>query len=105
MRILKATLNLLGGDRPGIHHMDAIEHEGQVWLVPEWLDFHAEGVTMPARIVSLATIPHDRTSVAGMEIVVSFPVPAAVFFGSLREDAERSYTVIERPDIRLLVRH
>ena len=105
MKILKATLNLIGGNQPGIHHMDAIEYEGQVWLVPEWLDFHADGVTMPTRIVSLANIPHDRTSVPGMEIVVSFPVPAGVFFGSLREDAERSYTVVERPDIRLPILH
>ena len=105
MKIFKAMLTLQGGTTPGIHKMDAIEFEGHVWLVPEWIDFHAEGITMPARIVSLANIPHERTTAPGMEVVVSFPLPAAVFAGTLKEDLERKYTVVEKPNIRLPIRH
>lgn len=105
MTILKAFLTLQGGDTPGVHTMDVIEHEGQLWLVPEWFDYHAEGITMPVRIVSLSNIPHERTTARGMEVVVSFPLPAAVFAGKLKEDLERKYTIVEKPNIRLPIRH
>jgi hypothetical protein len=63
MKILKAVV-ILGGDTHEIHKADVIEHAGQFWIVPEWLDNIALGVTMPRRIISLATCLIKGTRVA-----------------------------------------
>ena len=81
--------------------MDAIELDGSLWLVPEWLDFPDEKMIMPARMVCLATIPHERVDAAYHHIVVSGPVPKSVLDGQAPPELESQYLVIERPDIRL----
>ncbi len=42
----------------GIYEIDTIEHEGMLWLVPEWLDTPRKGWSRPARIVCLSLLEH-----------------------------------------------
>lgn len=87
----------------GVHNivmMDVIEHQGGFWLVPEWLDNRAQQVTMPVRIVSLETLPHQRTR-GRPEFVVNDPVPKYVFDGHVPPEQATKYIVVERPDIRI----
>ena len=105
MTALQAAVIILddageGGPTQTISIMDVIEFDGQVWLVPEWLDIPDEKVTMPVRIVLLDVIPHERGT-ASPQIVVSGPVPKSVFEGRIPPELESQYVVIERPDIRL----
>jgi hypothetical protein len=97
--IRKATI-IVQSD--GLHHieiMDVIEFEGQFWLVPEWLDNTSLEVTMPVRIISLATIRHSR-SAGYPEFVVEDPIPKSVFDGLIQSPEARGFVVRERPDIR-----
>jgi hypothetical protein len=59
MKILKALV--IGVDDGGISKCDAIEFDGKLWLVPRWLDFPAQGLTKPARLVRFDTLLHQAT--------------------------------------------
>jgi len=84
-----------------IHKMDVIEFDGKFWLVPEWIDSPDKKVTMPARIVLLDVIPHERSQGKDYQFIVSGSVPKSVFEGRVPPELEDQYVVIERPDIRL----
>lgn len=84
-----------------IHVVDVIEYDNKLWLVPEWLDYTDAKVTMPARIVCLDLLRHERPPSDDQDIVVSDPIPKSVFDGHVPPGIENQYLVIERPDIRL----
>jgi hypothetical protein len=86
------------GTGGSVSSMDVIEHKDYFWLVPEWLDYTSQGVSKPVRIVSLKTIPHEK-SVGDPGFVVSGPVPKSVFEGQIPPGQEQLYIVIESPDI------
>jgi hypothetical protein len=101
----KATLILHGGPQPGVHHMDVIEFDGRLWLVPEWKDYRESGHTMPARMVSLENIPHSaHLQTKGTQVTVSFPLPWDVFDGSITSDDDRTYVILEAPNIAMTIR-
>jgi hypothetical protein len=95
MKILTTAVIIDGG----IQSMDTIEHEGAFWLVPEWLDFPARGVSMPRRIVSLATLRHEKMS-GNPDFVVGDPVPRFVFDGEIPSQLKHMYIVRDLPEIR-----
>jgi hypothetical protein len=94
VKIYKAMV-IVGGD---VCLMDVIEYAGGFWLVPKWLDYPAQKVTKPVRIVSLATLPHQRGR-ASPEFVVDGPVPKYVFDGRVPSSEAGKYIVVEAPDI------
>jgi hypothetical protein len=97
MKIQKATVVI----DSSIYKADVIEFEGRYWLVPEWLDMPAQGVSMPRRIISLEAIPHQHTPGVDPEFVVNVPVPRAVFEGRAQSQGERQFVVRELPEIRV----
>lgn len=101
MKKAKLVIHDPEGPNNSIFEMDVIEHEGHAWLVPRWLDYQADKVTMPERIILLDVIPHSKTEAPGMEYVINSPVPKAVFDGHVPPELEGQYVVIEAPDIRL----
>ncbi len=102
MTALKATVILSDDDGKGgeIQRVDVIKLEGQAWHVKEKLDYTDAKVAMPARIVLLDVIPHQRGT-ASPQFVVNGPVPKSVFEGRIPPGLESQYVVIERPNIRL----
>lgn len=101
MTIYKALLIIRTDGTHDIELMDVIEFDGKFWLVPEWLDNPSLGMTMPARIVSLATIGHNR-STGNPQFTVEDPIPRSVFEGSIPSPEEaHGFVVLERPAIRL----
>ena len=96
MKILKTMVTIDGM----IESMDTIEHEGSFWLVPEWLDLPARGISMPRRIVSLATLRHERTN-GNPDFVVNDPVPRFVFDGEVPSQIKHMYIVRDLPEIRV----
>ncbi|WP_169731733.1 hypothetical protein [Sphingomonas jaspsi] len=83
----------------GLCEMDVIEHDGEHWLVPEWLQHTKEGWMTPIRIIRLIGLQHQRGTVWG-DFLVNDPIPEAVIEGRLPKGPSR-YTVVERPDIRV----
>lgn len=82
-----------------VYDMDTIEFEGQLWLVPAWIDSQDDKWTRPVRIINLSKLPHDSF---GDGYFLKSPLPAALHAETL--DAPPSipgYEVIELPDIIL----
>ena len=82
---------------------DVIEHEGKLWLVPEWLPGPSAGIERPARIVCLDGLPlgkpgpqyQDRT-----DWFLATPLHTDVLEG---RRVSQNPLVIERPEIHLRV--
>lgn len=87
-------------DDGSIYKMDTIEHEGKMWLVPEWLDNARGGWRKPARIICLDVLPHQRTPGGPADFVLNAGIPKAVCDGQLPQQQEDLYVVIEAPDIK-----
>ena len=84
----------------GLYRMDTIEHEGQFWLVPEWIDTPRKGWSQPARIVCLSLIAHQPLPLGGeVRFVVTNPIPKSVLTGQIQPRLTTQYVVIERPAI------
>jgi hypothetical protein len=61
MKILKAVVQ--STDNGSIYQIDVIEHDNKLWLVPQWLDIPAAGVSKPARIIWMDTLPHQKNEI------------------------------------------
>jgi hypothetical protein len=81
-----------------LHKVDTIEHEGGFWLVPHWLDMPAQGVTMPNRIIRLASIPHAPM---GPNFVIDGTLPKELFEVQTPKQPVGGYEYYELPDIRI----
>jgi hypothetical protein len=98
MRVRKATV-ILSAEVSEVHIVDVIEHEGQFWLVPEWLENPIQRLRRPMRIVSLSRLPHQRMRNADPEFVVNDAIPKSVFDGQIPPGQAETYLVVELPDI------
>lgn len=87
----------------GLEEGDAIEHEGKLWLVPEWLDYLEKGIAKPARIVRFDLLPHQKASLLGCDYVLNFQVPKDVLEGRSRFEGGISFEVVEAPDIQVRI--
>ena len=96
---LKARLvkNLEGANQHD--QCDVVEHNGEYWLVPQWIESDRPRSKRPARMVSLKTIPHEKTR-GQHEFRISDPLPKWLFDGSPRPRGEqRPFVVLEYPEI------
>jgi hypothetical protein len=50
IKVFKIAVIIEEGD---LHRLDAIEHEGRIWLVPEWIPGPMPGTVSPARIICM----------------------------------------------------
>jgi hypothetical protein len=97
---MKYKKTLVGCDNGTVYHVDTIEHQGKLWLVPEWLASPDAGWTKPARIVRLDTLHHDAIDGDfGFDYILIGSMPKAVLDGQLSPETSTSFEVIEKPDI------
>jgi len=94
-KILK-TFVILGSE---IHITDTIEHEGKLWLVPIWLDTPDGKWTMPARIIRLDTLAHQKMS-GQADFVLSGPMPKELFADQTPKTPIPGFEYHELPAIR-----
>jgi hypothetical protein len=98
MDLLRALVAFEG--EPALFGMDAIEYQGKAWLVPEWIQQQGSEYAMPARIIQIDNLQHQRIpkdSGAPYQFSLSAPIPKAVCEGRDPKSAERGYIVVERP--------
>lgn len=79
----------------------AIEHNGELWLVPNWVPHPDKGYTAPERMIPLArfeyqTIGHPEE----LNLLITGKVPSTLFFGPIPSTMRQLFGVLERPDIR-----
>jgi hypothetical protein len=99
MKILKV---LVGLDDGTIVKVDAIEYEGGLWLVPQWLDVPAQRVTKPARLIRMDVLQHQRMPPTyKADFVLNAGMPKALFDCSAPLKSALGYEVRELPEISL----
>jgi hypothetical protein len=90
MRLLKSLVAI---GTTGICEVDTIEHEGKLWLVPEWIDGHpSKGFSTPARAIRIDSLPRSGTL---DRPVLYDPIPQDVFDGKVTGQFE----VVELPNL------
>jgi hypothetical protein len=99
MKLLKTMVSL---KNQGIVLCDTIEHEGELWLVPEWIDgVPKEGYSKPARIICLTSLRHGG-GFGKADFVLNDPIPKDIWTGLVPPESATPYTMIESPDITVL---
>jgi hypothetical protein len=98
MALRKLIFQTLEGG--GLFIGDVIEHQGKLWLVPEWLAGPTKGTARPARIICLDGLPLSKRSQHQdhADWALSTPLSTEILEG---REASQSPLVIERPDIFL----
>ncbi len=77
MKLLKATV----AHEDGLYEYDCLQIDGDLWLVPEWLDDTPDqGKSSPARALRATLLPHSWGF--GNRPVLRDPIPKAVLDGT-----------------------
>jgi hypothetical protein len=95
MKILKALIS----DGSNMGECDAIEYEGGLWLVPQWLEAPFEGYKIPARIIRFDTLKHHKNKFLNFDFQLQHTIPQAVLDGQ----TSAGYEIREKPDIRFSI--
>jgi hypothetical protein len=87
----------------GLFECDALELDGLLWLVPDWLQNVEEGWMMPERMIRLTgAVPYQATPGGPFgDYIVNDPIPADVLEGKGAKAGEVQFEVVERPNIRI----
>lgn len=89
-------------DGTSIFPVDAIEHEGHVWIVTRWLASPSKEWRTPERIIRVLNIPlRDMRDIPlrQADFSLGFPLPKVLFEERPQLPAEQ-YVVIEHPPLR-----
>lgn len=89
-------------DGTSIFDLPAIEHQGKLWLVPQWLE-STDGVWIrPALIISTENLHVQDLRGKGhaADFAVNAPIPKAVLEGRVRSPEAAGYVMVERPELR-----
>src|ERR1700689_2871067 len=70
---------------------DVVEHNGEYWLVPQWIESDRPRSKRPARMVSLKTIPHEKTR-GQHEFRIRDPPPSRALVMGLTADGAQSFS-------------
>ena len=103
MKIMKTLVTLIDLDAQGqMLDVDTIEHEGKLWLVPEWIDTLDGKWTKPTRIICLAGLPVEKgTPQTGVDYVLQFPMTKAILNGQAPTESSHAFVFVEDPPIEI----
>jgi hypothetical protein len=83
--------------------MRAIEHEGDFWLVPGWIESDVEEYIAPERMISLKGLSYQdlrKRPNRPADFVVQTPIPKSVFESHVSPEEVEKYTILMRPPLR-----
>jgi hypothetical protein len=96
MSILKAMIAV--GSQ--LHKIDAIEHDGKLWIVPYWFDIPERGVTKPGRIIRVDTLrTQDVRGGQFGDVVVHDPLPKEILEMNCPEQMLKQFEYVDHPNI------
>jgi hypothetical protein len=90
-RTINVTLHIEGD--AALYQCNAIEHEGEVWLVPNWIPSPAEGYAIPERMIPLRRFRHQMFENRSGDLLINIPVPRALIDGPLSPELKSSIGV------------
>jgi hypothetical protein len=92
---------MAGSDDGSIYQIDVIEHDNKLWLVPQWYDVPAQGVSKPARIIRMDTLPHQKPSGPHREYILNVPIPTALLNLPTPKQPVPGFEIQEMPEITM----
>lgn len=81
--------------------VQAIEYQGQLWLVSGWIELPAKAVSKPVRLIPLDPLLHQRVSDPGFDIVVNAGLPRQLFDPEVPTELRNRFQILEGPDIEI----
>jgi hypothetical protein len=94
-------LKVFVSDGTSIFTVDAIGHDGRLWLVLRWLCPPSKEWREPERIICLSGLPYQDLRGTGQPADYSLPVPLPKhLFGDTPLLPSEEYLVVEHPHIR-----
>jgi hypothetical protein len=106
------TFKVLVGFEDGtLGECGAIEYEGAIWLVPNWLPFPGEGYAKPERMIRLDQFQYRHFAepvtgpgpFAGADFAINDPLPKQLLTGELTPQLKSRYVVLDKPDAKFRV--
>jgi hypothetical protein len=82
----------------------AIRHEGEIWLVPDWIRSPRGRSAKPLRMIPLSKFRHKvfpQTSEAFADYGIDGLVPKALFDLQVSAPLSPAFGVLERPDVKI----
>lgn len=80
--------------------METFEHEGALWLAPEWIEYPEQGWMRPVRIVSLATVEHQHfPDASDYQVVVNNGLPKDMMPPAAPLETAKLTLVVDLPEI------
>jgi hypothetical protein len=82
----------------------AMSHEGEIWLVPDWIRSPRGRSAKPLRMIPLSKFPHKkfpRTSEAFADYAIDGVVPKGLFDRRIPPVLSAAFGVLERPAVRV----
>jgi hypothetical protein len=81
---------------------DTIQHDGKLWLAPEWLEDPAKPYSKPVRLIGLSALKYRSIAMSSrVDFVLDQPVPVAVLQGQVPRAEAAPFVILEHPDIRV----
>jgi hypothetical protein len=76
--------------------LDAIQHEGAYWLVPQWIEDTARKQRKPARVIRLDGLaPLARQPGDDCDFFVLQPMSKALLFGDPSPEEQQQYLILD----------
>jgi hypothetical protein len=76
--------------------LEAIEHQGAYWLVPQWIEDKALKQRKPARAIRLDGLkPHARQPGDDCDFFVPQPMSRALLFGDPSPEEQQQYLILD----------
>ena|SRR5437588_3682639 len=99
MNIFKTRVASAGDNR--IFSVDTIEHQGGIWLVPQWTVSTTAGVRRPTRIIRIDLLRYQKPGPKGYDYLLYDQVPIGILFGQPAPEETHGFVVIAQPDMSL----
>lgn len=75
-----------------------IEHEGELWLVPKWLELPTEESPKPERLIRVRGVPF-RPAAGNVDYVLDCAIPTSVLFAHEPPPPGSDIILLFRPSI------
>ena len=81
---------------------DTIQHDGKLWLAPEWLEEASKAYSKPARLIGMSGLRYRSMPMRSeVDFVMENPVPEEVLHGRVQGQQAAPFVVLEHPDVRI----
>lgn len=91
-------LTLVGSDGGKVFLIDTIEHEGALWLVPEWVEVIDPPGQEPKRAIRLTGLDYEPSANPDADFALKTTVSIGILDGTTRPEEADGFLVVDRPD-------